>query len=328
VTVNATIGLTLFKKYLCPCTRAPTAQSCVDPLISGVQHLMVAIKEGMEKLPDISKAILESLPGFTSFTDALKKGRAVEMVDACCCPREEQHSLKVSDTIPLPRFFRFTCSNGTCGNCGLESRFGTILNHPLVVNNEIQLSVCIWEEAQRQGEKNGVQNTELELVSKEMSFRAIVELFKQEHKKCLPHIFKIEWINTMRSIDINTVGPSNIVIMTDFSSTLDLKACETINSSVDSHAFLDNFVVISKQRKANVVQQSINGEETVTEASINGCDVHQFFGSTMSKGKKNDYVTHNACLKHVIKTYVQEFEQRRQQLEYVIVWTDNCPQPI
>jgi hypothetical protein len=84
---------------------------------------MVAIKEGMEKLPDISKAILESLPGFTSFTDALKKGRAVEMVEACCCPREEQHSLKVSDTIPLPRFFRFTCSNGTCGNCGLESRF-------------------------------------------------------------------------------------------------------------------------------------------------------------------------------------------------------------
>jgi hypothetical protein len=119
-----------------------------------------------------------------------------------------------------------------------------------------------------------------------MSFRAKVELFKQEYYKCSPHIFKIVWINTMGSIDISTVGPSNIVIMTDFSATLDLKACETIKFLVDSHAFLDNFVVISNQRNANVVQQRINGEETVTEVSINDCDVHQFFGSTMSKVKK------------------------------------------
>jgi hypothetical protein len=148
MTNNATIGTTLFKKYFCSCTRAPTPESCVDPLISGMQHLMVAIKEGMEKLPDMTKAILESLPGFTSFSDALRKERAVAMVEACCCPREEQHNLKVSDTIPLPRFFRFTCSNGTCGNCDLERRLGMILNHPLMVNNEIQLSVCILEEAQ------------------------------------------------------------------------------------------------------------------------------------------------------------------------------------
>jgi hypothetical protein len=321
---SATVGLTMFKKYLCPCTKAPTAQSCVDPLISGVQHLMAATKEGLSRLPDTSKVVLASIPGYINFLDALKKGRAVEMVEACCCSREEQHMLKVSNTIPSPRLLRFACCNGICSSCGLEKRFGTILHHPFVKYSELQLSVQVWEGAQRQGEKNGIQNMQLELTSKEMSLRSIVELFKQEYSKCSPHIFKIEWMNAMRSIDISSVGPNNIIVMTDFSATLDLKACETVNSSVDSHAFLDNFVVVSNCRKANVIQK-INGEDVVTEVSLNDCDVHQFFGSTMSKGKKNDYVSHNACLKHIIKRYIHEFQECGKTLTNAIVWTDNCP---
>jgi hypothetical protein len=73
--------------------------------------------------------------------------------------------------------------------------------------------------------------------------------------------------------------------MTDFSATLDLRARETVNSSVDSHAFLDNFVVISNHRKAFVSQRH-NDEAVTTEISLNDCDVYQFLGSTMSKGKK------------------------------------------
>jgi hypothetical protein len=266
----------------------------VDPLISGAQHLMAAVKEGLYKLPDASKRELASIPGYFDLLNALKKGRAVGIVESCCCPREEQVMLKVSDTTPLPRLFKFSCCNGTCSGCGLEKRFGAILNHPIIATSDLPINVQLWEAAQRQGEKNGIQNTQLELTSKEMSLRSVVELFKQEFSKCSPHIFKVEWMNTMRSIDISTVGPNSIIIMTDFAATLALKACETVNSSVDSHAFLDNFIVISNRRKANVINRC-NEEVTTTEVSLNDCDVHQFFGSTMSKGKKNDYISHNAC---------------------------------
>lgn len=285
ITNNASIGLTTFKSYLCPCTRTPTAESCVDPLISGVQHLMAAIKDGLGRLPDTSKETLTSLPGFATFTSASRKGRGVEMVEACCCSREENHYLKTTDTTNPPKLLKFSCCNGQCSICGLERRFGEILHHPYLINSELQLTVCIWEEVQRQGEKNGVQNTQLELSSREMGFSSILNLFQLELRKCLPHIFKIEWMNTMHSIDISTVGNNNFVIMTDFSATLDLRARETVNSSVDSHAFLDNFVVISNHRKAFVSQRH-NDEAVTTEISLNDCDVYQFLGSTMSKGKK------------------------------------------
>ena len=59
----------------------------------------------------------------------------------------------------------------------------------------------------------------------------VVVLFKQEIKKRLPHVFKIEWMNATRAFDINNVGPNIIVLLTDFAATLDLKAIETVNCS-------------------------------------------------------------------------------------------------
>jgi hypothetical protein len=102
-------------------------------------------------------------------------------------------------------------------------------------------------------------------------------LFKQKIRTCINHVFKIEWMNAVRAFDIHNVGQNNIVVMTDFAATLDLKATETVNCSVDAHAFLDNFVVISNRRDVRVQDRML---------SMNDCDVFQYFGSTMSKGKK------------------------------------------
>jgi len=65
--------------------------------------------------------------------------------------------------------------------------------------------------------------------------------------------------------------------MTDFAATLDPKAAETVNSSVDNHAWLDNFIILLNQKNVKV------GEHEVV---IHDCNVIQYFGSTMSKGKK------------------------------------------
>jgi hypothetical protein len=43
-------------------------------------------------------------------------------------------------------------------------------------------------------------------------------------------------------------------------------------------------------------------EKEVT-VRLNECDVWHFFGDTISKGKKNDHVFHNACLEDIVKHY-------------------------
>ena len=127
----------------------------------------------------------------------------------------------------------------------------------------------------------------------------------------------------MRKIDVATISPSSITVMSYFAATLNLHATEAVNSSVDSHAWLDNFFV-SHQRKVVLHMMDKDGQEEEKDMSINDCDIFQYFGS-MSKGEKNAYVSHNACLKHIIEQYKHEFQEQNEELTYVIIWTDNCP---
>jgi hypothetical protein len=295
----------------------PTGESCVDSQTSGMQHLMAALKEGLNKLSEADRTIISRLPGYASLLNALQKGRAVDMIDACCCPRREQKEFAIHENDPVPSLLQIKCGNGQCNQCGFQRRFGRIFTHDLVACSEILLKVFVWDNADRQGiNKSNKQNTQLELTEKEMTIRELLILFQQKIHTCLNHVFKIEWMNAVRAFDIHNVGHNNIVVMTDFAATLDLKATETVNCSVDAHAFLCNFVIISNRRDATVRDRVL---------SMNDCDVFQYFGSTMSKGKKNDYVTHIACLEDIIKRYKREFEERQQELTFAIVWTDNCP---
>ena len=51
-----------------------------------------------------------------------------------------------------------------------------------------------------------------------------------------------------------------------------------------------------------------------------------FFGDTISKGKKNDHVFHNACLEHVINFYDKErSDENLPAIKINIIHTDNYP---
>ena len=50
-----------------------------------------------------------------------------------------------------------------------------------------------------------------------------------------------------------------------------------------------------------------------------------FFGSTLSRGKQNNHVFHNACLSHLIKFYNDKrTKQGKGKIPINIVHTDNC----
>ena len=51
-----------------------------------------------------------------------------------------------------------------------------------------------------------------------------------------------------------------------------------------------------------------------------------FFGSTLSRGKKNDYVFHEACLTYLCSFYDTQRKKEGKDVTPVnIVWTDQCP---
>jgi hypothetical protein len=85
---------------------------------------------------------------------------------------------------------------------------------------------------------------------------------------------------------------------------MDLRAGETDNSSVDGHAVLDTFVVLHSPRTVKVMK---NDKEII--ARVHECDVWHHFGDTISKGKKNDHVFHNACLVAIVDYYRRTFKR-------------------
>eukprot|EP00957_Ditylum_brightwellii_P192632 14667088-Ditylum_brightwellii.AAC.1 len=111
-------------------------------------------------------------------------------------------------------------------------------------------------------------------------------------------------------------------LCTNFGSTLDLFASEKDNSSVDNHAALCIFFVLSNWR--NVKYKTEEGE--YKDTVVNDCDKWLVFGDTMSRGKKNDHIFHNARFTYIIKIYDMEQENEgKGNIPTNIIHTDNFP---
>jgi hypothetical protein len=136
---------------------------------------------------------------------------------------------------------------------------------------------------------------------------------KAQLELCRKHYRASQWINMSRKIDTKDIPNNEIRICMEFSATGDLRASETNNCSEDSHLVITVYVVLHTVRTVMVDNVS---------KKLNDCNIWYFLGSTLSKGKKNDHVFHNACLDSLIENYHLQFKAR--QLDQVVVWTGNC----
>jgi hypothetical protein len=116
--------------------------------------------------------------------------------------------------------------------------------------------------------------------------------------KCRKHSNETQWIALIRQININVLSIGFPLMFMDFPATCDLHAYMTDNSSQDEHAVLCIMVVLHSPRTITV---NVNGVDC--RVKLNECDEFHYFGDTISKGKKNDHIFHNACLLDVIKHY-------------------------
>ena len=141
----------------------------------------------------------------------------------------------------------------------------------------------------------------------------------------IPHYQEICWLmKIVEKADFHLLSQDTILIYTDFAATMVLGASEKKNSSLDGHAVLANFVVISNRRFVPVEESIIDSGVKLTseeEVRVFDVDVHHFFAETISPGKKNDYQMHNACLDEIVKVY----KTKIKTLKEVIYRTDNAP---
>lgn len=241
-----------------------------------------------------------------------------------------------------PEMIPFECTHGRKGDkrrrckcCGVEKRLGRVLkllSEDENVGSNV-VTVMVWEKARRQGKgKNGKDNTQQELTSKPMTVAQLIAHFKGLLGICIPHIQEIRWIKHLQDTDFSKMSLDTILIFSDFAAlmVMALRALQTKNSSVDAHAVLANFVVLSVKRVVTVVGKKKNelGEEedVEEEVTISNVDVIHFFAETFEKGKKNDHCMHNTCLDEIIRKYRVKLKQKYGiDLKYVIIWTDNAP---
>jgi hypothetical protein len=177
------------------------------------------------------------------------------------------------------------------------------------------IPVMEWRRGARSEVAEGEQRTQIELLesNEPVPVKEVILRLKAQLELCRKHYGASQWINMSRKIDTEDIPNIEIRICTDFSATGDLRASETDNCSEDSHLVIAVYVVLHTVRTVQVANIS---------KKLNDCDVWYFLGSTLSKGKKNDHVFHNACLDSLIEHYHLRFKGR--QLDRVVVWTDNC----
>lgn len=331
-TDGATVGYDVWRRvlkkvgtFVC----RPVPESCVDEVTTQVEHHMAALLDLLKK--DFAKEAIVSKVGrarYESFVEILRKAGYRPMMEEVLCQKEEQPDLHIDESKPCPMMHPFKCTHGSgnnkCSSCGVDNKIGGILG-ALSSSEEAHEKVEVneWVDAERSGGK-----TQKELQSVELTIKELSVHFEKQLKKCIPHYQEILWMDHLMDTDLSQLPEDGAVMFTDFASTMDLRASQAVNSSIDGHAINCTVVILYNRRTVDVKEKKMENDieiETTTGVQIFTVDVIHAFAPTISKGKKNDHQCHNTVFDDVIRTYKQKFESEGRTLRHITVWTDNAP---
>ena len=117
--------------------------------------------------------------------------------------------------------------------------------------------------------KNGKKNTQLEVQNRRYKVNEVIKKLEDSLQICRKHQAAYEWKTWMRQIDMQMSNPDkHRIICTDFGATLDLAAAEKDNCSVDNHAVLAIYFVLSNWRAVKYEKEEDKYDETI----INDCN--------------------------------------------------------
>ena len=224
------------------------------------------------------------------------------------CVAKEQPDLVFDGEIP--KLQNPKCVTTNFDHCGLKK----IDLHlcPIWTNCEVIAKCILWENTKRSGGKD-----QLEPVAKELPINQLWEKMILQLEEARVSEVRSSWSNHMRKLDIHCSNKQTRVVLTDFSASLNLQARMADNCSVDNHAVLDIFFVLTDFREVTLS----NG----LKKEICTTDVFGFFGCSISSGKKNDHVFHTACIRYIIEYQNKvRAESGKTTIIKTIDWTDCC----
>jgi hypothetical protein len=176
--------------------------------------------------------------------------------------------------------------------CGLQKRLQLLNGCPALANCDVVVPVMVWKLAQRLGKtSSGEQRIQIELTQCQWKLSDVVKSLWSSLKyvECI-----VMSRDGCRELSTYTIRLSilSLAHLQRVLKSVDLYAEETDNSSEQRHAVLAISVVLHSK---GVVTVDKDGKKQV-ERTVYECDIWHFFGESMSKGKKNDLILHNACL--------------------------------
>ena len=120
------------------------------------------------------------------------------------------------------------------------------------------------------------------------------------------HVSGYKWSNHARNLGTIISNPyTTRIFCYDFSTMLDQYAAQKDFTSINNHAVICIFFVLSKQRKVNYLKKD-TGEWG--EMMTNNCNKWIVFGNTLSKGR--NHILRNAILTHILKLYINEYKRK------------------
>ena len=155
-----------------------------------------------------------------------------------------------------------------------------ISDNTILTENDTEIDLLEWKEIARQGFKsNRTRQTQLELSCTKLAVKDVLKKMIVQLGICRLHVGQYQWINHARKPNLVMSNPDvSCVICTDFGATLDLHASEKDNSSVDNHAVICIFFVLSDWRKVRYFNEHKNVWDETDKWIISR--------DTLSKGKK------------------------------------------
>ena len=303
------ISETRLKQFICPCVKNPTSDSCVDVPISALTSVMHSLATFLRRNSDLKDALKECSCEFHSKCKIFEKmcnSRPEELIELTLCNRVAQPCLACENKIP--KLHHPNCVNAVCCNCSNVN----VSSCPMHSQCAEKAKCILWQEAERAGGK-----TQLEPVENHLPINKIVCELEDCAKTARRNYVLGKWSNHVRKIDLTESDESTTVTLADFSASLDLKARQTDNCSVNNHVVLGMFYLLNNFRKIRLDDNNY--------ACI--CDTHCFayFGCSISSGKKNDHVFHIGCLEKMLEKESKIREDDNLCLrKKTIMWTDNC----
>ena len=318
---GAGIGETVFNEELKEIgidrfVRDETQRSCVDSVISNLEHAMTAFRclckqEQVRNMLSSFQNIQGGL-SFEALMAALDQCRYTGLVRAVSCEEQLYTDLPPDEFGDHLKLTCFECAHGDCKTCGPSKLDGIINELKNATDAPANVDLKMWDNAPRQGTNDkGEQNTQLELTDKTMTRNDFLEHFKKCLAECIPHYHNIKWTNWVKDHDIRTLAEDACIILTDFGATTNLKAIETLNCATDAHLACCNAVVLTNRR--TVTRQ--NGEKV----QIFTCRHYHFLAGAETKGKKADHAMSRVCVDFIID------DLKLEGINTFIYWTDNAP---